>query len=355
MRRGIDGLLVGWLAAFVWIAVYLSGRLRIDVPVPDLTVVYWAGIVVTAAHFGLSYHLAYRDGASAMRARPFVLVGAPLAILVVLAGVVCTGFAAGPAATRQVTGWLITLVYLLTTWHYVKQVYGVGRVGAGFARVALDEWDVRLLRYGLYPLWFVGAARVLVRGTSYYLSGYSFGVPVLPPAVYSHIRHWSVLVAVPIAVAFVRIARRTHRLPPSLLLAPYVAGVLWLGLPTDPLLTVLLLAPFHALQYLAIGHRAEVAVADGEGTGRGAGWWLNIFVGAACGGLLVSRWAPQALDRHLDPAGAPLMFTAAAFVFLNLHHYLIDASIWRSKGELVRAMARQPPTTKTVTVEPICT
>jgi hypothetical protein len=29
-------------------------------------------------------------------------------------------------------------------------------------------------------------------------------------------------------------------------------------------------------------------------------------------------------------------------VFLNMHHYLIDASIWRSSGELVRAMGRKP-------------
>ena len=29
-------------------------------------------------------------------------------------------------------------------------------------------------------------------------------------------------------------------------------------------------------------------------------------------------------------------------MFLNLHHYLIDASIWRSKGELIKAMGRKP-------------
>jgi hypothetical protein len=29
-------------------------------------------------------------------------------------------------------------------------------------------------------------------------------------------------------------------------------------------------------------------------------------------------------------------------VFLNLHHYLIDATIWRSRGDLVRAMVRKP-------------
>jgi hypothetical protein len=116
----------------------------------------------------------------------------------------------------------------------------------------------------------------------------------------------------------------------------------WLGLPTDPVLTLLLLAPFHALQYLAVGHRAEVAVAADRPGRHGVLWWLNIFAGAACGGLLLSRWAPQFLDAHIGAARGPLLFTAAFFVFLNLHHYLIDASIWRSKGELVKAMVRKP-------------
>ena len=41
-------------------------------------------------------------------------------------------------------------------------------------------------------------------------------------------------------------------------------------------------------------------------------------------------------------AGAPLLFTAVCFVFLNLHDYLIDAVIWRSTGDLVKAMNRRP-------------
>jgi hypothetical protein len=96
------------------------------------------------------------------------------------------------------------------------------------------------------------------------------------------------------------------------------------------------------MQYLAVGHRAEVAVAAGRPGRHGVLWWLNIFAGAACGGLLLSRWAPQFLDRQVGGGRGPLLFTAAFFVFLNLHHYLIDASIWRSKGELVKAMVGKP-------------
>jgi hypothetical protein len=147
--------------------------------------------------------------------------------------------------------------------------------------------------------------------------------------------------ALPVAAVFVRVCLRTRRLPASAFLAPYVATFLWLGLPTEPALTVLLLAPFHALQYLAVGHRAELAVAGEQPGEHGLMWWLNIFVGATCGGLLLSRWVPEFLDHHIHSSTGPLLFAAAFFVFLNLHHYLIDAAIWRSSGELVRAMGRR--------------
>jgi len=340
VARGVDGLLVGWLAVGTWVTVWLGGRLGWDASFIDLSVVYWAGAVITAAHFGLSYHLAYRGGPRAVRERPVALAYGPAALLAVLCGTVALSLAAGPDAARTVTSWLITSVYVMTSWHYVKQVYGVGRVGAAFAKLKLDTWDVRILRYGLYPLWFLGAAQMFVRNGGSYLAGYHFGFAIFPDATRDVLRVLALASALPLLVCFVRVARRSGRRVPSMMLAPYVAAFLWLGLPTNPVLALLLLAPFHALQYLAIGHRAEVAIADEDAVGPV--WWLNVFAGAACGGLLLSRWAPQLLDARFAGHDGPRLFAAAFFVFLNLHHYLIDASIWRSKGGLVKAVVRGP-------------
>jgi hypothetical protein len=304
-----------------------------------MSTVYWAGAVFTAAHFGISYHLAYRGGAAAIRERTGALAYGPLALIGVLAATVGISLAAGPDTARLATRTLITSVYVMTTWHYVKQVYGVGRVGAAFAGVSLGQWQVRVLRYGLYPMWFLGAAKVLLRGQAYYLAGYRVGFGVIPVPLYDVLRVLVLISAIPLLVCFASIAVQRRGVAPSLMLAPYVAAFLWLGLPTNPALSLLLLAPFHALQYLAIGHRAELAIADDEAQ-VGVMWWLNIFAGAACGGLLLSRWAPQLLDAHFAAHSGPRLFAAAFFVFLNLHHYLIDATIWRSKGHLVKAVVR---------------
>jgi divalent metal cation (Fe/Co/Zn/Cd) transporter len=81
---------------------------------------------------------------------------------------------------------------------------------------------------------------------------------------------------------------------------------------------------------------------DSGGRGRARLQWLQIFGGAAAGGLLLSVWLPSWLDDRLTTATSAAAFSAAFFVFLNLHHYLIDASIWRSNGELVRSMTASP-------------
>ena len=331
---------MGWLAVLVWIVAAVVAHWGITFGISIVVAVYWIGAVVTAAHFGLSYHLAYSGGVPALRARPFVLLIGPAALVLVLLAVVVGALRSGPASTERVTGALVTSVYLMTTWHYIKQVYGVGRVGAAYAGVKLDTWDTRTLRFALYPLWFLGAAQVLVRGANYRQGGFRYGFELLPYSTLQVLRVLAICCAVPVAAVFVRIAVRRRAVPPGVLVAPYVAAFLWLGLPTNPILTLLLLAPFHALQYLAVGHRAELAVAAGRPGRHGVLWWLNVFVGAACGGLLLGRWLPSLLDARVH--SGRLLFAAAFFVFLNLHHYLIDASIWRSKGELIKAMGRKP-------------
>jgi hypothetical protein len=267
---------------------------------------------------------------------------APVVLVAILGAVILVALAAGKDSVGAVSKALVTSVYLLTTWHYVKQVYGVGRITAAYAGIKLTEWDGKVLRYGLYPLWFLGAAQVLAPGASYSLAGFHVGYSLLPSWGYPTLRVLALVSAIPVLAVFVGVVKRTHRPPASAFVAPYVATFLWLGLPTNPLLTLLLLAPFHALQYLAVGHRAEIAVAADRPGEHGLMWWLNIFVGAACGGLLLSRWAPQFIDAHVHTGRGPLLFTAAFFVFLNMHHYLIDAVIWRSGGDLVKAMGRKP-------------
>jgi len=334
----LDGLLVGWLAVSVWLGVFAADRLGLH-PARSVEALYWVGLVITAAHFGVSYHLAFGERAAALRRRPFAFVIAPACLVIALGALIGISYTSGPDSVRELGRAMITSVYLLTTWHYVKQVYGVGRVAAAYSRTQLTSREAAVLRYGLYPLWVLGASKVLLQSTNYHLAGFRVGYSVAPEWTQPTLRLLALLSAVPVFAVIVRSARRSGRAPSSMMLAPYVAAYLWLGLPTDVSLTVVLLAPFHALQYLAIANRAELALADSD---HGVRWWLNIFAGSACGGLLLTLWIPRFLDLHLHSGRGPMLFTGAFFVFLNLHHYVIDATIWRSDGRLIKAMGRKP-------------
>ena len=330
VQRHLDPWLVGWTAVGLWVLALLLHQTGTGLTGNVVDVAVWVGAVLSAAHFGLSYHLAYRDGCSAVAAAPVVLLVVPIVLATALVGLVALSLASSSAGTVRVPSALITCVYVMTTWHYIKQVYGVGRVGALYAGRRLSASDNQVLRYALYPLWFLGASRVLVQGVNYSLAGFPVGWSLLPHGALTVLQLLALLCAVPIAVVLVRLRR-----PPAVLVAPYVAAFLWIGLPMNPAMTVLVLAPLHALQYLAVGHRAEVALTDDPVT---ATWWLNIFVGATCGGLLLTRWLPQLLDGAVSAPGQPALFLSAFFVFLNVHHYLIDASIWRSRGPVIGAM-----------------
>jgi hypothetical protein len=264
----------------------------------------------------------------------------PLVLAAALALICMWSLTSGRASARTVVTWSLTSVYFLTTWHYIKQVYGIGRVGAAFAGVKLGPREVDVLRYALYPLAWLGGCAVLLRGANFSMAGYRVGVGFLPHDIRSVLRVLVAIGAVAIVVVFARLRRRGPL--PALMVAPYLAAFLWLAVPAAPIVTVLLLAPMHAIQYVAIGHRAEVSVARGKGEPVGPAWWLNIALAATCGGLLLSRWLPNLLDKWIGTPNQPLLFAALFFVGLNLHHYLIDATIWRSSGQLVQAVARRP-------------
>lgn len=333
----VDGWLVGWFAVAVWVVLRVAEQRNIAVRGLSGPF-YWFALTASAMHFGISYHLAYADARNTVRSRPLALLIAPAFLIVILATTTAVALASGSDSRNGLTSALITSVYLLTMWHYIKQAYGIARLGATYAKISLAVNEVRVLRYGVYPLWLMSVARILTRGHSFSFARYRVGAEIFAPWVFDVTRVVALASALPLAVVFIQVARRNGGRPPSVMLAPYVAAFLWLGIPVGYASFGILIGVFHAMQYLTCAHRAEIAVARAQHSEVNLTRWLEVFAGAACGGLLLTTWGPQALNRAFASGGGPLVFSATLFVFLNLHHYMVDAVIWRSKGDLVRAM-----------------
>lgn len=346
--RRLDGWLTGWFAVALWVVAWLArqrGSSFVDLGVPW----YWPATALTAAHFGMSYHLAYGGGRTALARRPIALVAAPAILALTLVGVIVLAVARGGNSVRTVSAQAVFLVFAITTWHYIKQAYGVVRIGARNAGIRLSAGEANVLRYGLYPLWFIGSAKVLSSGVYVHYAGLDITHRVLPQTATTVARVIGGGCALVIVGCIVRVAFRHHVRPPSTMLAPNIAAFVWLLLPVDPVSVTIGLGAMHALQYLACCHRAHLTRSPQR---RPFARWVEIFGGAACAGLLLTLWLPSWLDRQLSIEGVPFLATAALFVFLNLHHYMIDAVIWRSKGDIVRAMVRGPAASPPAVLSP---
>jgi hypothetical protein len=120
---------------------------------------------------------------------------------------------------------------------------------------------------------------------------------------------------------------------------PIVAGLLWLTWTPDHVSGILVLGALHAIQYLVCAHRAELAWAVERGEPR-VNWWASVFGAGLATGMLLSYWLPMWLGSATGATSLGLFPAALLFVFFNLHHYAVDAAIWRSGGDHIRRIVR---------------
>ena len=339
-----DAWLLGGAGVLAWLLLATPGPLKaFEVPTLGYGIV-WVLMALVGTHFGVSYHLAYGQGREAVRQRPFALVVVPLG-LVAATVVFCLAAASGADAVAQggVQVGLMT-VFTLTGWHYVKQVYGVARLGVSLRGLKIDPVTGKVLRYGLYPVWFVHALATWVPGYEDEYYGFTSGVQILPRSALELMQSVALLGGLAVVGCWVVLALRWRQWIPATMWAPYLAGFLWLTRAPDHASAIIVLGALHAIQYLACAHRAEVAWATERAESSTVVWWASAFGGALATGMMLSYWAPMWLGWATAGTSIGLIPAAMLFVIFNLHHYAVDAVIWRSRdGHLRRILSGPAP------------
>lgn len=339
VHRHVDGWLLGGAGVVAWVALSPSAAGAAT------SVTGWLAatcLVVVATHFGASYHLAYGNGWSDVRRHPWALAALPAAWVMASAAVVALYASGAQATAARVVRDLVLVVFTLTGWHYVKQAFGVGMLAARSRGLAPSRREALLWRYGLYPIWIVDLLRLYGEGRQASYRRIDLSVPIVPVGVQDVLRGLALAVLVVVGLSMLRVAVRAATVPPLGLWGAYLAGSLWFLARPDVVATVVVLPAIHGLQYLACVHRAELDRAVERREGQLPTLWLSLFGGAAAGGLLASTWLPSMLDGAIATPALPGLFGSLLFVGLNLHHYAIDATIWRSTGEHVRRISRGP-------------
>jgi hypothetical protein len=341
VRRGtlvnarIDGFLVGWLGVLLWVAQQTtSGGLF----KASSGVLLGAVTVAQAAHFAMSYRLAYRNPRVAIQRHPVALLATPIMLAVVLGVIAFLSLRAGTLPVRGVVAILTSTVFVLSGYHFVRQSYGISRLGAGNAGIKFSRREAQTLTLAVFPLWAASLKPIPFVRSLVARVGQALGQPNTSPSLFFGIRTCAFISVAAIALTFARAWKRTGIRPTSMMIAPFAAVVVWMLSPGNHITASLAFTATHSAQYLACTYRAERNHHTTPKGWRGIRSSVYVLLVAAAVGTLLTRVLPQLLDQHLVADEAPAMFAGLAFVFLNLHHYVTDAVIWRSKGELVQSL-----------------
>ncbi|WP_437578413.1 hypothetical protein [Sorangium sp. So ce887] len=359
--RLIEFLLVGGatLALFplAWLLRRAVGLDASELALGFLT--FHAATVINDPHFAVTYLLFYKDarrrafgGALPPAQRARYIVAGLLVPLALLAWATCA-LATGSARTM---GFMIQLMFLLVGWHYVKQGFGVLTVLSARRGFRFSPLERKVVLSHCFAAWAYAWASPADPGRELEEKGVIYTSLAHPPALEPVTRAAFALSVLALLWVLARRWRAERRLPPLGPLSGFLITVwLWTVYSSLDRLMMYVIPALHSIQYLYfvwLLKRNEARDAEGPPLfGRPTGLRLGLLAASAVGlGWVVFRGAPALLDGALvlgtsddeTMAGlGPTPYFAAAYVFVNIHHYFMDNVIWRRENPDTRYLLRQ--------------
>jgi hypothetical protein len=335
----LDSMALGGVSVLVPLAIlgYSLQLLRLSTGLQLLSNVLF--ILFVGPHYWASYEIFYLDQGSRLRSDwRHVLVGfvLPAAVLGLL---VETSLNSAFFVDSRLAN---TVMNFFASIHYNLQVFGTTLVMMSLNKVQLSGGDKGMLKK------FFLAFALLTFFLPFALQpggAFVFGAGALTMACF--------LAAGILAYKLKHIfGGMTPGSIPAVATLPLVSLLVW----TAPVLfwsqsfqsfrNIPFVATLHCIQYLLFAvclrnfhHRTSLS---GPGPSR---WRLasQTFVIGILFGLTVTTWLPGWMHSHwaTDRSTAdPLFYYALVWVFVNLHHYGIDALIWRRENRTLQNMVK---------------
>jgi hypothetical protein len=275
------------------------------------------------AHFASSTVRLYtKPGTS--QALPFLTIAFPLVILVVLTSCLCVAGTVGPHLQALYLTW--------SPFHYAAQAYGLALVYAYRSGCQILPGDKRLLFWAsLLPFMFAFVG-VPESGLHWLLPTTALANPVYLRL--ADVLRYASIAAVPLL--YLKVARSASGPLPIISALMLIANAAWwCFLPDDAFVWATI---FHGIQYLAIvvifHVKDQLARPDNR---RG---WLYHVASFYCGSALLGYGLFSCLPLGFVAVGFGLVESSVlCVVAINLHHFIVDAYIWRlKKGDRNRAI-----------------
>ncbi|HVU00461.1 MAG TPA: hypothetical protein VHE30_01870 [Polyangiaceae bacterium] len=340
------------LLPLAWLAPKLVGTDDAELAAGFFT--FHVAFVLNDPHFSVTYLLFYDD----VRRRAFGdAFGRAQRIRYLVAGFVVPALLVGWAAvavarhSARLLGFEIQLMFLLVGWHYVKQGFGVLSTLAARRGRKIRPRERLALLFHCYAAWGFAWANPATPAGDFEEKGVVFRSVAHPR--WLELVTGSVLAASVLVLAWALVVER-RRAEARMPLGPFVVFLIsvWVWSvfsAVNPIVRYFVPA-LHSLQYLyfvGLLRRAELRESAGAFspplTSR-----LVLFALSALGlGFVLFHGVPGILDATLfgrrrapDDLG-PTPFFAAFFVVVNLHHYVMDAVIWRRENPKMQLLARK--------------
>lgn len=307
-------------------------------------------LFINNPHFAVSYLLYYRGlwgrafGGAFNGVQRLRYWGAGLVVPIVLALWLGTALAAHSASRLGVA---IQLMFVLVGWHYVKQGFGVVMVLSARRGVSFTAFERRALLGHCLSGWLYARTHPADPGGLAEMDGVLYTSFAHPPGLAMATLLLLVVSSVVLVAALASFVRRTRRFPPWVPLSGYLITVwVWtICSRIDPLFLYVIPA-LHGVQYLYFVTLLGRARAH-AGSEFASAWKALVPLGlsAVALGWLLFRGVPELLDGWLvlrdpiDPFG-PTPYLAAIGVFVNVHHYFMDAVMWRRENPEMRHLTR---------------
>lgn len=343
-------LLVGGLTPLLFPLAWLLRRV-LGLEASELAVgfvMFYAAHLINDPHFAVTYVLFYRDvraralgDALGPRQRARYWTAGLLVPLVLGAWALSSLL----SASAHALGLLIQLMFLLVGWHYVKQGFGVLSVLAARRGVRFLPRERLALLAHCHAGWAYAWASPADPGRRLEEKGLVYLTFAHPPGLERLTQVLFVASIVPLAWTLVRKRRREGRLPLLTPLTGFLCSIwAWtIYASFDPLVRYVIPA-LHSLQYLYMVYLLK----GNEAREREAAPWFEPAVStrltmlaltAVALGFVLFHAAPGLLDTLAGRGPAPLGPTpwfAALYAVVNIHHYVMDAVIWRHDDPLTR-------------------
>lgn len=241
----------------------------------------------------------------------------------------------------------VNLMIFMVGWHYAKQGYGIAMVDSVFKKLFFTPSEkVKLLR-NAYATWLFSWALVsnALAGRQNDYWGISYDTLQIPRQVIVFLGMAALATAIDLVICLWRRARQGADIPWNGVVAYGVSIYPWL-LWRDPVM-LLWYPMLHSLQYLAVVWRFEInRTCSIQSPVRPV---LRLILFLSLGLFLghIGFWTlPEMLNTHLDfppEIFGHSLFLFTFWIFINIHHYFIDAVMWRRGNHEVGQYLFNPP------------